>query len=58
MIVRASNEKPLDWPPIRHLLKPGIFAALTVLAGDMLLDWGVHDETRAWKAPFHVPAPA
>ena len=28
---------------IRHLLKIGIFAALMVLAGDMLLGWGVSD---------------
>ena len=33
----------LDWDRIRHLLKVGIFAALTVLAGDMLLGWGVSD---------------
>ena len=33
----------LDWKRIRHLMKLGIFAALMVLAGDMLLGWGVHD---------------
>ena len=33
----------LDWPRIRHLLKLGVFASLTVLAGDMLLGWGVSD---------------
>ena len=33
----------LDWPRIRHLLKLGIFASLMVLAGDMLLGWGVSD---------------
>ncbi len=32
-----------DWNRIRHLLKIGIAAALTVLAGDMLLGWGVSD---------------
>lgn len=33
----------LNWPRIRHLLKLGVFASLTVLAGDMLLGWGVSD---------------
>ncbi len=33
----------LDWPRIVHLLKLGIFAALLVLLGDMLLGWGVSD---------------
>ena len=42
MNVRASNDNSLDWPRIRHLLKLGIFAALMVLAGDMLLGCGVH----------------
>ena len=31
----------MDWGRIRHLLKLGILAALMVLAGDMLLGWGV-----------------
>jgi hypothetical protein len=30
-----------DWPRIRHLLKLGILASVMVLAGDMLLGWGV-----------------
>ena len=33
----------LDWPRIRHLLKLGVFNSLTVLAGDMLLGWGMTD---------------
>ena len=33
----------LDWPRIRHLLRLGIAASLAVLAGDMLLGWGVGD---------------
>ena len=38
------NEKQtFDWPRIKHLLKLGIFASLVVLAGDMLLGWGVAD---------------
>ena len=37
------NDKELDWPRICHLLKLGIFAALVVLTGDMLLGWGVSD---------------
>ena len=36
----------LDWPRIRHLLKLGICGALMVLAGDMLLGWGVGDAAR------------
>ena len=35
--------QPIDWPRITHLLKLGIFASLTVLAGDMILGWGVSD---------------
>lgn len=33
----------LDWKRIRKLFKIGIFAACMVLAGDMLLGWGMHD---------------
>lgn len=33
-----------DWKRIRHLFKIGIFAALLVLIGDMLLGWGAADE--------------
>ena len=33
----------LDWPRIVHLLKLGLFAALLVLLGDMLLGWGIAD---------------
>ena len=32
-----------DWPRIEHLLKVGIFAAVLVLIGDMLLGWGTSD---------------
>lgn len=32
-----------DWPRITHLLKLGVFASLIVLAGDMILGWGVSD---------------
>jgi hypothetical protein len=39
----APANTSLDWPRIRHLLKLGIFASLTVLAGDILLGWGVSD---------------
>ncbi len=41
----------LDWPRIRHLLKLGMFAALLVLIGDMLLGWGVSD-----PAVHEIPA--
>lgn len=37
------NNQTLDWPRITHLLKLGILASLMVLAGDMLLGWGVAD---------------
>ena len=33
----------LNWSRIRHLLKLGVLASLIVLAGDMLLGWGVSD---------------
>ena len=36
-------DNTLDWNRIMHLLKIGILAALMVLAGDMLLGWGVSD---------------
>ena len=42
----VSNEPVMDWPRIRHLMKLGIFAALMVLAGDMLLGWGLHDASK------------
>ena len=38
--------KELDWPRIVHLMKIGIAAALMVLAGDMLLGWGMHDAAK------------
>lgn len=36
----------LDWKRIRKLLKTGVFAAVVVLVGDMLLGWGVTDENQ------------
>ena len=38
-----NERQTFDWPRIKHLLKLGIFASLVVLAGDMLLGWGVAD---------------
>lgn len=38
-------KKPPDRERIRHLYKIGIIAAILVLAGDMLLGWGVPDES-------------
>ena len=35
----------LDWNRIRHLMKVGILAGVLVLAGDMILGWGVCDES-------------
>ncbi len=52
MNVRTPNENPLDRPRIRHLLKLGIFAALMVLAGDMLLGWDVHDASKSGMEGF------
>lgn len=43
MKTASYRSDPLDWPRIEHLLKLGMFAALMVLAGDMLLGWGVSD---------------
>ena len=50
----------LDWKRIRHLMKLGIFAALMVLTGDMLLGWGVHDASKPGMEGFlsaylHLP---
>ncbi|MBR1584957.1 MAG: hypothetical protein IJ662_05405 [Clostridia bacterium] len=50
----------LDWKRIRHLMKLGIFAALMVLAGDMLLGWGVHDANQSGMEGFlsmYLPLP-
>lgn len=35
----------LDLPCVRHLLCVGLFSAILTLIGDMLLGWGVEDET-------------
>jgi len=35
----------LDWERILHLFKLGLFGALLTLIGDMILGWGVEDET-------------
>ena len=56
----VSNERFLDWPRIRHLMKLGIFAALMELIGDMLLGWGVHDASQSGMEGFlsmylHLP---
>lgn len=45
----------LDWPRIRHLMKLGMIAALMVLAGDMLLGWGVHDASKSGMEGFLSP---
>lgn len=41
--IGIDNE--LDWPRIRKLLVIGLFAGIMVLIGDMLLGWGVSDES-------------
>lgn len=37
--------RQLDWPRIRKLFSIGLFGALLTLVGDMILGWGVEDET-------------
>lgn len=37
--------RQLDWPRIRHLFRLGLFGALLSLIGDLILGWGVEDET-------------
>ena len=37
--------RTLDWQRIKKLLSIGLFGALMTLAGDMLLGWGVEDES-------------
>ena len=37
--------RQLDWPRIRKLLSIGLFAAILTFVGDMLLGWGVENET-------------
>ena len=45
-------DESLDWPRIRRLIFIGIFAACMVLAGDMLLGWGIHDNTKPGMEGF------
>ena len=42
----------LDWKRIRKLMFIGIFAACMVLTGDMLLGWGLHDNTKPGMEGF------
>lgn len=37
--------RQLDWPRVRKLLTIGVFGALLHLAGDLILGWGVEDES-------------
>lgn len=36
-----------DWGRIKHLLKLGLVAAIIATVGDMLLGWGVYDESQS-----------
>ena len=45
-------DSSLDWNRIRRLMCIGIFAACMVLAGDMLLGWGMHDPSRTGLEGF------
>ena len=42
----------IDWNRIRKLMVIGIFAACMVLAGDMLLGWGMHDASKTGMEGF------
>lgn len=37
--------RQLDWPRVRKLLTIGVFGSLLHLAGDLILGWGVEDES-------------
>lgn len=37
--------RELDWPRIKKLLTIGLFASVLHLAGDLILGWGVEDDT-------------
>lgn len=39
--------RKLDWARIQHLFRLGLFGALLTLVGDLILGWGVEDETLA-----------
>lgn len=45
-------DNPLDWKRIRKLMLIGILAGFMVLAGDMLLGWGVHDPEKTGLEGF------
>ncbi|MBQ9009986.1 MAG: hypothetical protein IJ088_11755 [Clostridia bacterium] len=49
---QVPGEFSPDWPRIRHLLRLGILAAGMVLAGDMLLGFGVHDMSKSGLEQF------
>lgn len=40
-------QKNLDWGRIRHLMKLGLVASLIAAVGDMILGWGVYDESQS-----------
>ena len=42
----------LDWPRIRKLMIIGFLAGVMVMAGDMLLGWGVHDASKSGLEGF------
>ena len=37
--------RELDWPRIKKLLTIGLFASVLHLAGDLILGWGVEDDS-------------
>ena len=42
-----GRDSQLDWPRIRKLLSIGLFAAILTLIGDMMIGWGIQDETQS-----------
>lgn len=42
---RIGIDNTLDWARIQKLLKIGVFASILAMIGDLMLGWGVQDET-------------
>ena len=50
--MKSSDYNTTDWQKYRKLMMTGILAALTALAGDMILGWGVCDESMSGFAYY------
>ncbi len=42
---RIGIDDALDWARIQKLLKIGVFASVLAMIGDLMLGWGVQNET-------------